>query len=124
MKRTILSSVLILALVALFYGAFSFNAPDAASETGTNGTIAACWSLTCPSAPVTTNVKLIDAHGNVVSSCTIMPPNSCCKMYGDFPTGNYHFDYARPTGSKVCHTPDFRYVNGTDVEEHLICSCP
>jgi hypothetical protein len=123
MKKTIFSSVLILTFVAAFYGMLSFNAPDAASKTGNNGTIAACWGL-CPSSPETTNVKLIDAHGNVLASCTITPPNSCCKMYGDFPTGNYHFDYARPTGSTVCHTPDFRYVNGTNVEEHLICRCP
>jgi hypothetical protein len=124
MKKTIISSFLVLAFAVLCYGLFSFGSSDVVSQPSATGTIKVCWASYCASSPELTVVNLVDAGGNTVGSCTIVPPQTCCKIQGDFRTGTYHFEYHRPTGTTQCKTADFHYVNGTDVKLDVICRCP
>jgi len=123
MKRTLILSTVMLIAAVLFYSAFSFGSNEAVSKTMAIGTVKVCWANTCPSAPETTVINLVDARGNIVGTCTITPQEPCCKITGDFPTGAYHLEYYRPTGVSKCESPVFRYLNGTDITK-TICRCP
>jgi hypothetical protein len=123
-KRTFILSAVMIALIALLYAAFGPALNTAESKTTTPGTIKVCWGQTCASDAVTTVVTLHDAAGNVMGSCTITPPNQCCTISGDFPTGTYYFTYYRPTGVSDCRTGTFSYTNGTDLRIAPICFCP
>ena len=123
-KRTLFFSAVMIALIALLYAAFGPAENTAEAKSMPIGTIKVCWGQTCASEAVTTIVTLHDAAGNVMGSCTITPPNVCCTITGDFPTGTYYFTYHRPTGVSDCRTGTFTYTNGTDLRIAPICFCP
>jgi hypothetical protein len=120
MKKSILFTAFLLAVIALVYSA----ADSVSSPVPATGTIKVCWGPFCASDAVTTVVTLTDAGGNALGSCTITPPGQCCSITGDFPTGTYYFTYYRPTGTTDCKSASFNYVNGTNVTLSLICFCP
>ena len=124
MKRTLYLFIPVM-LIVLFLRIFAVqDAVSGQSGSALNGSIKVCWGLTCASDVETTVVNLVDASGNTIATCTITPPATCCKMSGNFPSGTYHFEYNRPTGTTDCRTADFHYLNGTDVEKDVICRCP
>lgn len=123
MKKLTLSFIMLL-VIAVCYITFGTVNNTAVSGTSAAGSIKICWGQTCATDVVTTNVTLHNAAGQVVGSCTITPPQTCCKISGDFPTGTYYFTYHRPTGVSDCRTGTFSYTNGTEVTLNLICYCP
>ena len=124
MRKTFFSAAKALLMVLLVCAAFVPDAFTGTAGKGAVGTIKVCWGLTCNTDVETTVVQLVNSHGQVVGSCTITPPDDCCKITGDFPTGTYRFIYYRPTGLSQCTTGTFAYTNGTDVTLEVICRCP
>ena len=86
-KRTLFFSAVMIALIALLYAAFGPAENTAEAKSMPIGPIKVCWGQTCASEAVTTIVTLHDAAGNVMGSCTVTPPNVCCIITGDYPTG-------------------------------------
>lgn len=124
MKRPVFSAFVVLVFAAMCYALFSFNTSEVVSKPSEEGTIKVCWGPLCTTSPQTTVVKLVDANGRTLGSCTITPPEPCCAITGDFPTGTYQIVYYQPTGAGICSTAPFRYVNGTDIVVNGICHCP
>jgi hypothetical protein len=124
MKKTYILAVCVLAFTAVLYFVFSFVPKEAVSDTKAIGTIKVCWGQTCTSDVETTIVNLVNSSGVTVGTCTITPPQSCCKIQGDFPSGSYYFQYYRPTGVSDCQTAPFNYINGSEVTLNVICRCP
>lgn len=124
MKKSTMYLSAVIAVVIIIYSVFGLSVNEAVSGNSAIGSIKVCWGQTCASDVVTTEVTLHNSLGQVVGSCTITPPQSCCKITGDFPTGTYYFTYHRPTGVSDCQTGSFHYTNGTELSLSPICFCP
>jgi hypothetical protein len=121
--RTLILTLVILTASVLLYS-FSPATSEALAEKSAVGTIKVCWGLTCATDVQTTIVNLVNSSGVTVGTCTITPPDDCCDITGDFPSGTYQFVYYRPTGVSDCRSARFNYINGTDVTLQVICACP
>lgn len=119
MKKTLIMAIAAAMLLLVFY----LIPGKVDSKSSATGIIEACWSPTC-SRPVDTKVQLVDKYGNIWGECEIVPPATCCKIKGDFPTGYYHFVYYQSGSTTRCKSVEFYYYNGTDITQSVICLCP
>ncbi len=125
MKTLILTVISIFTVITISLSTReSVIAADA--KTTTAGTIFACWSTSCISAPSGTVTILLKSPDNstIYGSCQLSVERSCCRIDGDIPSGDYYFEYTQSTSSGPCTSPVFSYTNGTTISQYVICNCP
>jgi hypothetical protein len=120
MKKTLI----MLSVLALLIAAFCTVPETGVSNVSKTGTVKVCWSQVCIANVQDSKVQLVNKYGVIVGTCEIVPPNTCCKIQGDFPSGYYHFIYYQSGSTTRCKTPEFYYNNGTDVTYSVVCVCP
>ena len=128
MKKSILSVVVLLALLAI--GMFVPSdvpadipgGPDC-DCTGSPVTVNVCKPKSCPGSAQDLNVVLVDVTCNkVVGSCTISASSTCCSFQNVCSNHTFRVDYGPAFGS-VCSTANFT-PSTNPYTVSINCTCP